>query len=186
MKKAILFAVVAFVMSLAATTGMRVTLYHPPAPDSTAARADSTTRHATGKPGAARDSTKHDSTATESGGAESGKKDSTRTALAAGDSAAPPAAGTGSPAPARPVVPRPAVDPVAKAAAYKQVARVLSAMKPPEAAKVLGLMTDMEVEGILRAVGPRQAADFLTNMPKERAAALSRRLLVPLVAGGAS
>jgi flagellar motility protein MotE (MotC chaperone) len=70
-------------------------------------------------------------------------------------------------------------DPVAKAAAYKQVARVLSAMKPVEAAKVLAYLSDEEVEGLLRAVGPRQAADFLTNIPKERAAGLSRRLLVP-------
>ena len=40
-------------------------------------------------------------------------------------------------------------------------------------------MSDDEVEGILRSVGPRQAADFLTNIPKTRAAELSRRLLVP-------
>ncbi|HMY26639.1 MAG TPA: hypothetical protein PLJ59_09960 [Solirubrobacterales bacterium] len=59
------------------------------------------------------------------------------------------------------------------------MARVLSAMKPPEAAKVLAYLSDDEVEGILRAVGPRQAADFLTNLPKERAATLSRRLLQP-------
>jgi flagellar motility protein MotE (MotC chaperone) len=56
---------------------------------------------------------------------------------------------------------------------------VLSAMKPPEAAQVMGLLSDDEVEGILRAVGPRQAADFLANIPRERAALLSRRLLVP-------
>jgi flagellar motility protein MotE (MotC chaperone) len=52
-------------------------------------------------------------------------------------------------------------------------------MKALEAAKVLAFLSDDEVEGILRAVGPRQAADFMTNIPKERAAILSRRLLVP-------
>jgi flagellar motility protein MotE (MotC chaperone) len=83
------------------------------------------------------------------------------------------------PAAVRPAATKPPTDPAAKAAAYKQVARVLSAMKPPEAAQVLSLLSDDEVEGILRAVGPRQAADFLTNIPKERAATLSRRLLVP-------
>lgn len=74
-------------------------------------------------------------------------------------------------------------DPIAKAGAYKQVARVLSAMKPPEAAKVIAFLSDDEVEGLLRSVGPRQAADFLTNIPKERAALLSRRLLTPKPAG---
>jgi hypothetical protein len=185
-KKAIIFSVVAFVISLAGATGARVTLYHPPAPDSTVAHADGTTGHATGKPGGARDGTMRDSMTTASGGADSGRKDSTRATLVAHDSATPALAATTPPVPVHPMPPKPAVDPAARAAAYKQVARVLSAMKPPEAAKVLGLMTDVEVEGILRAVGPRQAADFLTNMPKERAAALSRRLLVPQVTGGAS
>jgi flagellar motility protein MotE (MotC chaperone) len=71
------------------------------------------------------------------------------------------------------------VDPAARTAAIKQVARVLSAMKAAEAAKVLAFLSDTEVEGILRAVGPRQAADFMTNLPKERAANLSRRLMTP-------
>lgn len=71
------------------------------------------------------------------------------------------------------------VDPAAKAAAYKSVARIFASMKPTDAAQVLALLNDTEVEGILRAVAPKQAADFLSNLPKERAAALSRRLLVP-------
>jgi len=62
---------------------------------------------------------------------------------------------------------------------FKAVARIFSSMKPTEAAQVLAFLSDTEVEGILRAVGPRQAADFMSNLPKERAAALSRRLLVP-------
>jgi flagellar motility protein MotE (MotC chaperone) len=52
-------------------------------------------------------------------------------------------------------------------------------MKATEAVKVMAFLSDEEVEGILRAVGPRQAGDFLTNLPKDRAATLSRRLLVP-------
>ena len=77
-----------------------------------------------------------------------------------------------------------AVDPAGKAQAYKSVARIFASMKPTEAAQVLALLTDSEVEGILRAVGPKQAADFLINLPKERAAALSRRLLVPKADSG--
>ena len=62
-------------------------------------------------------------------------------------------------------------------------ARVLSAMKAAEAAKVMAYLSDTEVEQILRAVRPRQAADFLTNLPKERAANLSRRLMAPKEGG---
>jgi len=62
--------------------------------------------------------------------------------------------------------------------AYKPLARIFTSMKPAEAVKVMALLKDEEIEGILRNVGPRQAADLLANFPTERAAVLSRRLLV--------
>ena len=51
------------------------------------------------------------------------------------------------------------------------------------ASSLIAFLSDDEVEGLLRAVGPRQAADFLSNIPKERAALLSRRLLIPMPVG---
>jgi hypothetical protein len=178
-KKAILFAVVAFVLSLGATTAVLVKRApHPqvaaavPPKDSTAARPKA--------PGKPTDSTAH-------AAADSGRvhQDSAMTRDSVAHPAAPggavtPVTNAAAPRPSGPrPAPRAAADPAAKMAAVKQVARVLSAMKAAEAAKVLAFLSDDEVEGILRAVGPRQAADFMTNLPKERAAALSRRLMVP-------
>ncbi|MEO8633729.1 MAG: hypothetical protein ABI587_00490 [Gemmatimonadales bacterium] len=172
MKKAIIFAVVAFLASLGGTTGYLVRTHKAPvaAVDSLVAKGDSTRS----------DSTHADTTHRESVGtdtARASRHDST--AEVAATDATPPSAATASAAPPA----KPAQDPIAKAGAYKQVARVLSAMKPPEAAKVIAFLTDDEVEGLLRSVGPRQAADFLTNIPKERAAVLSRRLLTPRSVG---
>lgn len=167
MTKAIIFAAVAFLVSAAATTGVMVKL-HVPAPDSLAPAA------------VAAVAGHQDSAATDT--ATAVVTDSVRhDPVTAAPAATPPA-----PAPrradtvaaARPAPP-PAPDPAALAAAYKQVARVLAAMKPPQAARVLSQLSDDEVEGILRAVGPRQAADFLANLSVERAGVLSRRLLAP-------
>ena len=72
-------------------------------------------------------------------------------------------------------------DAAQRAAGFKQLARIFGSMKAVDAVKVMALMTDEEVEGVLRALGPKQAADMLGEFPKERAAALSRRLLVPTV-----
>lgn len=180
MKKAIIYAVLACLLSLGGTTAF-VVKTHKPAPlvaDSLGAKhgpgpKDPTAGDTLGHAAAHKDSTvKKDSTRADTG----------RTALKL-DSAgghAPAAQVAPTAVPQSPVHSAAApADPAAKAAAYKQVARVLSAMKPVEAAKVLAFLSDEEVEGLLRAVGPRQAADFLTNIPKERAAGLSRRLLVP-------
>lgn len=181
MKKAIIFAVIAFLVSAGGTTGFLVKTHKPlpaPAADSTAAKADSTRE----KPAAG----KADSSKAVAVKPDSARKDSSQ-AVTKADSGAKAGTATQAAAPVNPPTPGPQAearvaaktDPVARAAAYKQVARVLSAMKPVEAAKVLAFLSDDEVEGLLRAVGPRQAADFLTNIPKERAAGLSRRLLVP-------
>jgi flagellar motility protein MotE (MotC chaperone) len=81
----------------------------------------------------------------------------------------------------RPASSRPAsgADAADRAASYKQLARIFGNMKATDAVKVMGLMTDDEVDGVIRQFAPRQAADLLANFPKERAATLSRRLLSP-------
>ena len=182
MKLGIILAVVAFLVSAAASTF--VIMKRAPATavaDSAAVAADSlhpdSSAHDTTKAGTARHLARGDSaTAAHPAAADSG----TATPATAHDST-PPKPVTATLAAALPPKPVPPAGPSAaeRAGAYKQVARVLSAMKAPEAAQVLQLMSDDEVEGILRSVGPRQAADFLTNIPKPRAAELSRRLLVP-------
>jgi hypothetical protein len=171
-KKAILLGVASFALSMAATTSILVKRYNP------VVTLDSLDAHPTqavpdSEPGKAPagDTLSADTAARDT---VPGRDSSSAVAAAAAGNTEPPSGAPPHRGPARP-----AEDPAARAAAFKQVARVLSAMKPPEAAKVLALMTDQEVEGILRSVGPRQAADFLTNLPKERAATLSRRLLVP-------
>lgn len=180
MKKAIIYAVLACLLSLGGTTTYLVKTHKP---EPVMADSSHAKREATPKDSTAGDTLKHAVTGTDS----TAKRDSTRAdtthaavrpdSLSGHAQVAHAEPVTGSPVPIRPASAQ--VDPAAKAAAYKQVARVLSAMKPVEAAKVLGFLSDEEVEGLLRAVGPRQAADFLTNMPKERAAGLSRRLLDP-------
>jgi hypothetical protein len=60
---------------------------------------------------------------------------------------------------------------------YKQVARILTNMKATDAARIMGYLPDELVEGIVRSLGPRQAATLLTQLPPARAAALSRKLL---------
>lgn len=165
MIKPILFGLIACLLSLGGTTFVMVKRAPMPVPAVVAAK-DST---AAGKGGKGADSThaKSDST----------RKDSTVKGDSLGHAAPVHAAANPAGPKTAPVASKPATDPAAKAAAVKQVARVLSAMKAAEAAKVLAYLSDEEVEGILRAVGPRQAADFMTNLPKERAANLSRRLM---------
>ena len=178
MKKAIVFGAVGFVVSLGGTTGVLVKTHHPPevaVADSAKAKPDPLKADSSHK-APAKDSTHTDSARTEA-------PHHSDSASAHPDSVQPHVTPVAQPSPAPTTVHAAKVsvpvDPEAKAAAYKQVARVLSAMKPAEAVKVMALLSDDEVEGILRAVGPRQAADFLSNFPKERAASLSRRLLVP-------
>ncbi len=174
MKKGIIFAVIGFVVALAASTFLGVQKGKKAA----AAAALVAAAHA--------DSVKAVHTADSTAGPDSTATHGAEKVAEAPHDSAPARAAAATPVPhadpvaaAPKIVPVSTVDPAEKADAYKQVARVLSAMKAAEAAKVLAFLSDEEVEGILRAVGPRQAADFMTNLPKERAAGLSRRLLVP-------
>ena len=50
-------------------------------------------------------------------------------------------------------------------------------MKPAEAGPILARMSDENVEGILAQLGPRPAAVLLAQLPAERGAALSLRLI---------
>ena len=63
---------------------------------------------------------------------------------------------------------------------YKGLSRILSNMKPAQAGAVIARLDDADVEGILRSLGPRPSATLLAMLPPDRAAALSRRLLVPV------
>lgn len=62
-------------------------------------------------------------------------------------------------------------------AAFKRLGKVLSAMKPEDAAKVVAYMRDDEVVGILTQLSPKDAAAMLTALPQERAGTLGRELL---------
>jgi hypothetical protein len=106
----------------------------------------------------------------------------------AGSSATPTAAGAqGATAtgPAQPpghpvlpsAIPTGAIAVSASSESYGHLARILSNMKPSDAAKILAFLTDDQVEGILRTVGVRQAASLFAQLPAERAAAMSRRLI---------
>lgn len=77
------------------------------------------------------------------------------------------------------VVPGAASHVVEPAADYGRVAKILVNMKPAEAAAILEQLADPQIEGVLRSVGPRQAATLLAALPATRAAQLSKRLLVP-------
>lgn len=60
----------------------------------------------------------------------------------------------------------------------QQIARIMSAMKPDEAAAVLKHMSDQEVVDIMRHLNTRKAAGVLAGLSETRAAAISRRLLL--------
>ena len=63
---------------------------------------------------------------------------------------------------------------------YKTLAHILGNMKPPQAAAIVERLSDDDVLGIVRALGPRQSAVLLAQVPPDRAAHLGRRLLVPV------
>jgi hypothetical protein len=62
--------------------------------------------------------------------------------------------------------------------AAQQIARILAAMKPDEAAAVLKHMSDQEVVDILKFFNTRKAAGVMAGFSDTRAAAISRRLLM--------
>jgi flagellar motility protein MotE (MotC chaperone) len=83
--------------------------------------------------------------------------------------------------------PEPAMpDPEAQRQAYRQVARILSNMGDTEVAQLLAHIEDEEIEVILRNVTAREGARLLSQLSGERAAVLSRRLLVATTDSGSS
>lgn len=185
MKPAVL-GVIAFAVGLAASTGavyarrgsaapdVVADSAHAESPDSTqqghgAAKSDSS-----GHPAAKPDSLKH-------GGPDSAKAETHEPAPVAHATVAPstptehPATAVDSTAsavhaPASVKTPQPD---------YPRLAKILSAMPVANATELVGRLNDRDAEGIIRALGQRQAAAFLAALPKDRAAALSQRLLIP-------
>lgn len=90
----------------------------------------------------------------------------------------PPAAQHATPRPAPAASPaRTEKKPQTEVKEFKQLAKILVNMKPAEAARVIHGLSDDNVHGLLLAMGPRQAASLLAELPPERAAALGIRLL---------
>ncbi len=56
---------------------------------------------------------------------------------------------------------------------------ILDQLKPADVPALLGLMTDQQVEQVLRSMAVDRAAKVLQAMPSERGAYFSRRLLLP-------
>lgn len=201
MIKVILMAVVGLVVGLGGSTGVLVMTAKPPivAADSThAAGADSSAHAVAGAAGSGHSEAAHASAPNEPGpGLESppaGAHGPSRAATSAEPASHDPS-GHGPPVETV-VVPHDDGAPVTRprghrapdtepdAAGYKQVGNILGSMKPAEAVRILGYLSDDDVEGLLRSISPRQAASLLSAMSSERAAVLSRRLLRDRDGGG--
>lgn len=196
--KLVIFGVAAFVIGLGGTTGGLVLTAPklPPGADSliAAAHADSTHHGeaAAGEHAAAAPAVAEHAAATPEGSppAEGAPASEAAAHEAAAASVEPAAHGveaaTTSHAPAeQPVRPTSGMAPLTRPGepdpeTYKQVGSILMNMKAPEAAKIMAYLNDTQIEGLLRSMSPRNAATVLSQMPPERAAALSRRLLVPV------
>lgn len=182
--KLVIFGVVAFVLGIAGSSGVMVMTAPklPAGSDSLlAVMADSIKTHKTGGEHGA-----HPAPGGEHAGATQPHADSVATDPAHGAEATVAA----TPAPIEHVVPptshglpSASATPAQQAEAYKQVGSILNNMKPVEAARILAYLSDTQVEGLLRSMGPRQSAVMLGQLPPERGAALSKRLLVPSTEG---
>jgi hypothetical protein len=182
--KPVIFGVLAFVIGLGGSTGVMVltTPVRLTAADSLAiAKADSTrAKHPAEAAPVAHEAVREAAPAAaahESSAVAPATPEATHAAAASTE---------GSPAPVVTHVPPAAAavrDPRAPnlpdADSYKQVGSILLNMKPAEAAKIVSYLNDDQVEGLLRSMSPRQAAGVFGQLPPERAAALSRRLLIP-------
>jgi len=60
---------------------------------------------------------------------------------------------------------------------HERLGRIFAAMRPAEAAAVLGQLDDVEISGILMTMPARNAAPILAGLDPVRAASLSRRVL---------
>ncbi len=164
MIKIIIVGVACFVLALAGSTGVVVMTApkHVAAADSTAV-ADSTL-HAGGEHGA---TAAHDAAGAEPNAHEPAAEPNPMQLAES-------VPHTGEPVPHAAAEPAKPDEP----ADFARVGKILVNMKPAEAAAILSHLSDTQVEGVLRSLGPRQAATMLASMPAERAAQLSKRLLV--------
>lgn len=62
-------------------------------------------------------------------------------------------------------------------AAFRQLAKIFTSMKPSDAVRIMDHLSDADVEGVLRHLQPRASAQLMAALPPERAAALGKRLL---------
>jgi|GEM_PF-5913292 len=203
MKRLVLIGVAVFVIALTVGTGARVAL--TPSSPKRAAAADSldtaqpkvesdSSRVPTGESGRTpADVIKPEvsgapesaSPSTSSGGAMPAVAEATPVAKDAGNRAATgdaTGAAGGAPGPAPAIATSDSTQAAEAesidARAIKQMARILISMKTVDAGRIMAGLTDDQLESILRSLGVRQAASLLALLPTERAAALSRRLLV--------
>ena len=168
--KLVIFGVIAFVVGIGAGTGVGIVTAPKPSPiaaaDSTHATQDSTAAHPSE---AAVDAVPVAAGAalTPVTRADSSHEAGVIAPLAgAGEAARSSESVIGAPATPRPED-------------FRQVARILTSMKASDQAKIVGFLSDDLVEGIVRSLGPRQAAVLLSQIPAQRAATLSKRLLHP-------
>jgi hypothetical protein len=73
----------------------------------------------------------------------------------------------------------PATDTAKSPESSATVARILAAMKPKDAQAILAHLDDDQIEGLLRSLPVRQSAAMLSLLESQRAATMSRRLLIP-------
>jgi len=69
-------------------------------------------------------------------------------------------------------------EPAAGPPSFKTVARILAGMKPTDSSQILAHLSDDQVEGILRASAVRQASTFMAQLPAARASLMTRRLMI--------
>jgi predicted component of type VI protein secretion system len=69
--------------------------------------------------------------------------------------------------------PRPPLD----TAAYRQLAKIFTNMKPSDAVRIMGYLSDNDVEQVLRRVQPKASAELMAAMSAERAATIGKRLI---------
>lgn len=70
-----------------------------------------------------------------------------------------------------------ASEPFQPTESHQRLARIFAAMRPEEAAAVLGQLADDQARGVLLAMQPRNAAPILAELDPARAATLSRLVL---------
>lgn len=184
--KLVIFGVAGLVVGLAAGTGGRIaTAKAAPATPAESVRHEASADSA-GGPAGAKDAAGHGAVP-DSGAARTAPAPSV-TAVADSALEAPAHAARTTPAaPATAAGQLPAAEPKALRTAaagatpprsWQPLAKIFANMKPDEAVEVLQLLSDDEVEAVLRVTNVRTAAALLSKLPPERAAALGRRLAV--------